>query len=519
MKFSINLIFSIDTLVQQAQTLSEDKAASVSQLFPSPDIWLRNLEGLLALPPDPSVSLTNPLGGAVFLVQSPMKMDATRVSRPSRDGSGYSVPFRMAVYTLRVLLGGNVFEKVPLDRQIDIMYSLTLTVQLAIDQLDLQEDNKLWASLPNSSIDGEVREFISSSESFLADHLTDIQGWDEALGKLPPRNKPSFFVPGLINKLLVSSKDLSSNSFHSARSLSNIMRRLSILHGPPQVSEAEKWIKDSKILSEASESPFPAVAVLCGLKLRTPGIEYHVNRLVSELPGIGNAGPKTLSKLVLINAALEANGTHEEHDVFSIAQNRVVFAVKEIVSWLNEVEDLNNYVAAEAARTLQGLFPYMQDTYGAYWENALVFCTELWSQEFGNQRFQRKLPVIHETLVLIDLLKDMDYCPPNREHERNDDLHDALEESGEAISHGLLHLLDIPRERQTKAINIVDTLVCTKAAKIPLRDIPDISDIYSHVGSENQKVASAAYSILHRAIPKAQEQISIDVLLEKRGKR
>ena len=53
--------------------------------------------------------------------------------------------------------------------------------------------------------------------------------------------------------------------------------------------------------------------------------------------------------------------------------------------------------------------------------------------------------------------------------------------------------------------------------EIPIKDIKDLSTIYPLVASDHRFIQLAAFQILNRALPASQEQISVDVLLDKTG--
>ena len=68
-------------------------------------------------------------------------------------------------------------------------------------------------------------------------------------------------------------------------------------------------------------------------------------------------------------------------------------------------------------------------------------------------------------------------------------------------------------------MTFVDEQLSRELAKMPLSHIKDdMSEFYPLVASDSRTVQSTAFDILHRALPEAQQQISLDVALEQRGK-
>jgi hypothetical protein len=100
----------------------------------------------------------------------------------------------------------------------------------------------------------------------------------------------------------------------------------------------------------------------------------------------------------------------------------------------------------------------------------------------------------------------------------NDDLQDALRESASKKSKSLIELLKLPRGASSQPLEIADALLCREVEKVSIKNIRDIPEIYELVASESQNIQTAAFDLLHRALPAIQAQKSIDILLDKTGK-
>ncbi|KAM0328260.1 hypothetical protein ACHAQA_005669 [Verticillium albo-atrum] len=248
-----------------------------------------------------------------------------------------------------------------------------------------------------------------------------------------------------------------------------------------------------------------AVALLDGFgeKLQSSKLVSTLcNRLVSDIAGLSAQSEKTLPTLVLFNTCARVYELGE----MPVANNRLVFAIRQITSWLDDTVGLTPGLSAEICRALHTLLPSIKDVYGPHWERTIEFCTTLWSKASSDD-LEDAIPYIHASLRLISALEAL--------IEPNDDLVDALQEAAETKSRALLALLEIPREKSTQPLEIVDGIICRQAEKIPLKHMGDISDLYSLVASESREIQTAAFSLLHRALPTKQEQLSIDVLLDK----
>ena len=156
--------------------------------------------------------------------------------------------------------------------------------------------------------------------------------------------------------------------------MSNILQRLVNEHGWHNV-HGEAWIQGLDLLKSSTKNIVGAAAVLIGLQdiLGTSKIVNNMcNRLISDVAGASAQSEKTLGQLVLLNATF---ANFEEGDL-PVAQNRLVFAVKQILSWTDAVPSTYSSMAlaSEACYALHRLLPAIKEVYGSYWESALSFC-------------------------------------------------------------------------------------------------------------------------------------------------
>lgn len=102
--------------------------------------------------------------------------------------------------------------------------------------------------------------------------------------------------------------------------------------------------------------------------------------------------------------------------------------------------------------------------------------------------------------------------------EPNDDLVDAWKETEQAIADGLINLLKhsqhFPDEFH-QPLKIVNDVLARQIAKVSLKNLESTEELYPLLYVESQPVQQTAFDILHKQIPIAQEQISIDTVLEK----
>ncbi|KAI0010945.1 hypothetical protein F4779DRAFT_575304 [Xylariaceae sp. FL0662B] len=496
---------AIDTIVQQAMQVQDSIVSSTGYterigqlecLIPDTSIWKKELDLFLNETPDPSLALTSVLGGSYFL---PTSASTIADASARRDRSGCSIPGRMAMYTTELLSSGFQFNDLPFSKQVEIIVYLSLTVELAADQLTVLSENKLWNTLSSAPAMSDAGDLISSARKLINGMTEDANDWRD-----DHRNDHSRLMHDVVETLMEEAKPLTPMGLYCARALSELLQALTEKHGFP--SSGEQWLANLNILKNEQTAVLPAVAVLSGLGETISAsrvVSNFCNRLVSDIAGASIHQEKTLVTLVLLDTCMQIYDIGE----LPVANNRLVFAVKQVTSWLETPEDLDYRFAAETCRCLQRLLPCIKDVYGTYWERAIDFCIYLWTEQMI-QSLDCRLPGIHASLRLIAILQSLE--------DPNDDLTDVLQSTAERRSAGLIELLKIPREKESQPLEIVDSIISRQVEKIPLDHVKDLSELYGLVASGSRAIQTAAFTLLHKAFPAAQENLSVDVLLEKR---
>ncbi|KAI1817479.1 hypothetical protein GGS20DRAFT_532322 [Poronia punctata] len=490
----------VDTLVRQAmQVQGADASMDLSSLIPDTAKWKEQLSVFFQEAPNSSLALTNGLAGSCFLTTEESRHSNTSLPR---DARGCSIPGRMAEYTVKLISSGFDFNKLDVSMKVDVVVALGLTAELAADQLTLMSKNSIWGALDSQDALTDLENLVASSRKQIIKIAENAQDWCGGSG-----NDESPLVHAVIQNLIETSRVLSPLGFYSARSMYNILQALTERHG--LASSTEEWLASPDLLKSSPTTVFPAAAILGGLgeaASTSKAVSNFCNRLVSDIAGARLDQDKTLITLVLLNLCMQVYDIGE----LPVANNRLVFAVKQVTSWLDTPEQLDNATAAEACRCLQRLLPCIKDVYGPYWEKAVDFSIYLWTKP-ATEPIEKRLPEIHASLRLIAALQSLD--------EPNDDLVDVLQTSAEKISAGLLELLKLPREKFTQPLEIVDAILCRQVDNIPIRHYPELSELYSLIASESRAIQTAAFTILNKALPAAQETLSVDILLEKQEAR
>jgi len=451
--------------------------------------------------PNPELSLTNSLGSAITLVQAPNREETFQ---PSRDFSGFSIAFRMALYTSKLLCKGTQ-KGFTMDNSIMTLRLLIMSYSLADDQLASEEENMLWADTVDTEVQDQVLGFLDSERKILCDISNEANNWrDDA-----PNSPEAVVAHSLVKSLLEASGGTSPAAFYAARALNSVISALVTAHGWKNLG-GDEWLSSLDILKPSTPNMFAAVSILSGLQeflANSKLVANLCNRLVSDVTGVSVNGENTLKILILLNATLVIF----EPSNLPVAQNRVVFAVKHITSWMSEDRSLPPSLAAEACRSLQLLFPFIKDVYGPYWEISIKFCINQWKIKCADENVNERLAAYNASLRLITSLRGL--------KDPNEDLSEALTDLAKSISDGLLELLKVPRTKESSSWLAFQNRLLRQAAGIPTNHITDFAVVYPLVASDSFLVQSAAFQILSRAIPVTQGQISINVVLEKKGAR
>ena len=467
---------------------------------------MKELAPFLDSPINPSVSITNSLGGAVNLVTQASGQAARDASQISRDRKGRSVPARMALYASHLFDANVELSRLPREFQAELLFLQCLTVQLVSDQITTQDENGLWKRLSDPQEASEAENLVSSLRHFINERAIIATWW------LERPDDVSAVMRSLVDLLIDQTKSLTPRGLYSARALSEILQAVAETHG--LLPSLEEKFLTSETPKAAPATVFLAAAVIAGFgeNLKpSKAVSNLFNRLISDIAGAASDTAKTMIALVLLSlsARVYGQGMHGQGALPVANTNRIVFAVKQIISWLDEPGELSPAILAETCRALTELLPCMKDVYGSYWEKAIQFGIMLWNDTGESHNLSERLPVIHASLRLM---KTLETIP-----EPNDDLRDAIKEFANEKPKAIMELLKIPRNTTSQPVDIINSMLCREAQKIQVSHVTDLSDLYGLVASESRDIQNAAFDLLHRAIPERQEQKSVDVLLDKTG--
>jgi hypothetical protein len=503
---------SVETLVElaekslkRAETWEEN-----ANLFPSVDAWNATLAPFLDSAPKSALAIANSLGGAAYLVDPVVA--SVDVRKMSRDADSYSAAYRIAQYVAKLSrLPHFRVQTAPVEVRDAYLRNIALTVQLVDDNLGLAGANGLWTDY-NADTENDAMSFKSDAAGFTTQELTGVHGSMSSMARNP--GDENALLTWAQNLLAQIDAESSTQTYYAARTYSSLVSRAVMYHGwksswTAQVQDTLRTVRKSKqIISllaylAAFEEPLAA----------SKSCERMCNEIVADLTGldIDQKPQEGLSQLVVLNTVLSQDGITE-----SIAKQRLVFFVKHVVPWLDAAHG-SVEIRAEVCRVLTALLPLMSDLYGEHWGDILNALSSTWSSTSELQSTEAEasspIPLTHASLKLYEQLRRL-----TEGEDPNDDLMEAWKETEQPVAAGLINLLKhsqhFPDEFH-QPLKMVNEVLARQIAKVPLKHLDSAEELYPLLYVESQPVQQTAFDILHKQIPAAQEQISIDAALSK----
>lgn len=479
---------------------------------------------LLRLHPNLSLGLMRPFAGAVFLARKDSTVDDLRLlsldqeelhpvaESPNHDQYGLSRVLRYGIYTLGILLDATDistgFER---DRD-DVFRLLSMTRELVSDQIDLRVGHSLFDVHHDAASFHEAQNFVHEYDLFLSNLALSSRGWLLPVEKAQSQPEDlSSTIKKFIDNLISISKASQPAilAYYAARALARLLDALCIDQEWP-FAEGEEWLRKLGVMNKSTQDIFTALAVVNGVNsglFDSQSMKTMCNHLVSDLAAAKYDAPDTYGKLLLLNACLDVYG-----DFMPAAQNRLVFAMKNIVSWMDKLAKGSDTegISSEVCRLLQNFLPATKDIYGTQWGSTVEFCIQFWRANVDGRLSEASIPMMGMSLKLYSKLRDLpDAC---------DDLAEALEEYNDEIIDGLLTVLKLQRPGDTLPVKQIDELLWRLLSPLQPRSLSDVSELYPLVASEYPLVQASAYHMLREALVDAQQHISLDVALEKKSK-
>ncbi|KAL1963884.1 hypothetical protein VTN77DRAFT_7690 [Rasamsonia byssochlamydoides] len=494
---------SVDSLVNIAEELlltakPEEKHDLANNILPSRQSWKDALEPFLGLPPRPSTAITSPLGGIVYLIDHDLPDSFwQKLESVPRDSNRSSSAFRLASYVTKVLSLPNVMESLGAEERESLFYYFPLAIQLIDDDLSIEgctgitglevsEDREEYTEIVNqgrsiihSWIHSDAR-LNSESGNSLSEELFTF--WERALESLEDTSPESYRVGEAFAKIMSEAETRkSTKTMDSLAGLLKEIRKTNVVR-----AAATLVVWRHSIMSN------PAGTRLC-------------NELVADVTGFNSQKDpiEGLHKLSLLNILIQG----EENVVASIPTQRLVFLVKHLIQCVQSgLESIN--VEAEIFKVLTVVLRLLSEIYGSHWADTIEILISTWKETSGGDE---ALPALHASFRLFASIKSM------ANGEGNDDLEDAWKESKAELVKSLvstLHKLDSSSAFHQPRDMTAD-LLRRQLSTVPVDSLPGVNDLFPLLAAQSRGIQRAAYEVLHRFIPQAQQQVSFDVALTK----
>ena len=479
----------------------QDRAVVATQVLPTEVQWNEALRPVIALRPNASLAITNPLGNTIYLVDQPLTTESV-----AYDENGHSKAFRLFWYTSVLLNATDVVEHATLDRTSCTVNSLALVSQIANDHLSVRSSCSLW-EVDNIESEEEVIDIISETQRLVASWLAGHTLLDVVNDKVLPA-------------LLEDSRGRGARAYYSSRAYTSIMSELIELHTDPGTGARSDEIKQMRKTSDV----FRAVAILSTIQ-DVAALTRLFNELLADTTGNHLSNPSNgngVHDMILLSSILDRQGFIEV--LPSIPKQRLVFFVQHVCKHLvtligtdasSETRSLPTGLElvkiSDILRVLRHFVSVLGETYGSFWEEIVDVLGKMWTVE--KELSDNDLPLVHASLRMHATLLKLG------SQETNDDLVDVLRNREESLGNGLVRLLyalqDATNEsHQPRAI--VHELLARQVTQTggSIDTNPD-SDLYAVLASQSSALQGAAYELLHRSIPKSQENVSLDKALSK----
>ncbi|CAD0053196.1 unnamed protein product [Aureobasidium pullulans] len=472
------------------------------QALPDLESWNSSIAPFIRTPPSIALAITSVLGGATYLVDPENKSGSSPILR---DGDGLSQALRFAMYTSRVFSNNALLQALEPKTQAELFQLFYITHILLTESISLTAQGGLAS--PNPETEAEVVEFVNEANKLVGDCFQQYEDASETSSYV--------FVGTALDNFFEHSKGSSTSAFYYAQALSHALGDLESIHGGghPKVQEYE----DKSLQLYKAKDVVPFTACASGLKEAlsdSKKLDRQTNELVADLTGLdATQNPeKAITQLVMLNALFPDSKRADS----VIAKQRLIFFMKHVLPWLDD-DDVVTPIKAETCKALLFVLPGVSDIYGEHWSQILAFLTHTWDLGFVRDEVadESRMALVCTTLQLFSTLRDL-----KSSEEPNDDLVDAWKESSELAYMGLMNLVRQGRAQSDEHHEPLKTLfqaLGSEVGKWSTGEVEDEAELYPLLYTPSKALQRTAFSILHRVIPAAQEQVSFDAALEKKA--
>ena len=436
-------------------------------------------------------AITSPLQGTVYIIEHGESVTSENLLRDSDD---FSVAMRLALYVTQLLsTDTNGIAGYSQSGSLYLYYPQVL--QLINDTISFDSSSLLWLN-PSPEVIDEAVDTVAKGQKL-------IQNWIQESVEAPGR------ASSIVNTWKAEFSRMqgaSPQAYVLGLCFSSIMTEYTYLLGPAQALAGWKTEISSMHRSNDIVQSAAILSILQDILPDSAEGKKLCNELIADVTGLKDPtiSATSLRPLILVNMLLHGN-----KDLLStIPTQRVVFLFQNIVRIL--ADDGTPYpIAAEIYKLLSNVVLIVSDIYGDYWDQILDTMVALWE----NEPTQLNLSVLNSSFSMYARLRSL------LSDEPNEDLVEALKAKTYRLDSGLLHVLeswDNVSSGTSQAGNITIDSLARQLRTVDALWLDSVENLYPLLKSEQSSVQTAAYELLHRAVPAQQELVSLDIALEKK---
>ncbi|MCJ1333028.1 hypothetical protein MMC10_009722 [Thelotrema lepadinum] len=480
---------SVEYLVSQALELIRaapaDQAGDVlRELLPDTTRWTEALRPFLEQPIDDALALMNPLGGAVYLLSN--TTPPFRLETRNYDAEGRSTPLRIALFLSRVAKATDLFQVAADDSLLSTYLHISVTTQLASDHLSLLPMCPLFKR--SSTVDEtKIVDVVAEIQSF---HASWIRRATKANGE---------WLNNALAESYDAAKGSSTASYYHARAYAATLLEIKELRRDSKAAE-----HDLSELSRVRKQPvfLSDIARVVGAS-QSDALTKLLNELIADLAhwDFERDPDKGLRKVIMLNTVLQI----EDLPLEEIPPQRLVFFVQHVSIVVQST--VSKDIKSELLKALVVFLPFIKGIYGEFWESILSAISEALELEDNSISF------LHVSLRLLSILSKL-----TASDDSNEDLEESWAEDKSKIANGLLLTLRRHADASdalNEPLKIVNSLLSRQISAFADLMKLEVEDMYPIMASESTTLQFSAYEVLHKAIPLAQEEVSLDAALSK----
>lgn len=479
----------------------------------------------LNISPLPSASIIGPLQGVVYAIT---KGSGGRTIL-QRDSDDFSLALRLTLYVTRLLRSTEILKFIDEDQVVSLYLYYPQALHLIDEKLSLEPSNEIWGTSSPEVIE-EMVELLAQGQAMIAEWIKaqeglnkindDCAAWTADSRPIPASEGGSAanhangrserhatlaatWLEQLDNGGMTG---VSATTYNLGVSFTLIMSECLDAGGIARYADRlEVYFRSIRSSDDLVRST-SLIAVARDFLATSPEGKKICNELIADATDLESTKDPipTLRPLVLLNTLLQG----EELLLDSIPTQRLVYLVKHLIRLLKS-EGTPYALISEIFRLLYHVVGLVSEIYGEHWEEILDVLGRIWDHE---NDLNDDLPALHTSLRLYDRLKSL------VKDATNEDLVEAWEKAFPNLVAGLLRVLKLFEEpvfgaNQPRAITTDLLQRQLNSVKLPAAEV---AELFPLMASEEQSIQDAAFRLLHRTIPEAQQENSLDVVLDKK---